>query len=108
MPLLKNSMRNYIFLVLSFIVIPAAAQELKCSVTINANQIQTSDRAIFKDMKNAIEQFMNGRKWTNDAYKNHEKINCNFLITISKMPSIGNFTASVQVQSARPIYNSNY
>lgn len=101
-------MRNCIFLLLITLTVPATAQELKCSVTINANQIQTSDRGIFKDMKNGVEQFMNGRKWTNDTYKNHEKISCNFLITISKMPSIGNFTASVQVQSARPIFDSNY
>ena len=84
------------------------AQELNCTVNVNATQIQTSDRGIFRDMKQAIEQFMNTRKWTNDAYKSHEKINCNMLITITKMPSIGNFTASVQVQSARPIFNTNY
>jgi hypothetical protein len=84
------------------------AQELNCTVTINSTQIQTSDRGIFRDMKNSIEQFMNTRKWTNDAFKNHEKINCNMLITITKMPSIGSFAASVQVQSARPVYNSNY
>ncbi len=83
-------------------------QELKCAVTINASQIQTSDAGIFKDMDNAIEQFMNTRKWTNDPYKSHEKINCNLLITISKMPAIGSFSASVQVQSARPVFNSNY
>jgi hypothetical protein len=84
------------------------AQELKCSVTINASQIQTSDRGVFKELKNAIEQFMNTRKWTNDTYKAHEKISCNFLITVTKMPSVGNFTASVQVHSVRPVYNSNY
>lgn len=84
------------------------AQELNCTVNVNATQIQTSDRGIFRDMKQAIEQFMNTRKWTNDAYKSHEKINCNMLITITKMPSIGNFTASVQIQSARPIFNTNY
>jgi hypothetical protein len=83
-------------------------QELKCSVSINASQIQTSDASIFTDLENSIEQFMNGRKWTNDTYKTHEKIVCNFLITITKMPAIGNFTASVQVQSARPIFDSNY
>src|SRR5690606_34995602 len=33
---------------------------------------------------------------------------CNLLITITKMPSIGNFQASVQIQSARPVYNSTY
>jgi hypothetical protein len=86
----------------------ANAQELKCTVSVNATRIQTSDRNVFRDMKNAIEQFMNSRKWTNDSYKNYEKINCNMLITIVDMPSVGNFTASVQVQSARPVYNTNY
>lgn len=101
-------MRNILFMILAGLPLAGFAQELKCAVTINASQIQTSDAGIFKDMENAIEQFMNGRKWTNDTYKNHEKINCNFLITISKMPSIGSFEASVQVQSARPVFNSNY
>ena len=83
-------------------------QELNCTVTVNATQIQTSDRGIFRDMKTGIEQFLNTRKWTNDSYKNYEKINCKMLVTITKMPAIGNFTASVQIQSARPVYNSNY
>jgi hypothetical protein len=107
-PFLKNSILNLAGLFLLVCSMQASAQELNCSVTINATQIQTSDRGIFKEMKNSIEQFMNTRKWTNDTYKNHEKINCNLLITITKMPAIGNFTASVQVQSARPVYNTNY
>lgn len=86
----------------------AIAQELNCMVSINAAQVATSDRAVFKDMKNAFEQFMNGRKWTNDTYKQHEKINCNLLINITKMPAIGSFAASVQIRSARPVYNTNY
>lgn len=95
-------------LTLYFSSIVVQAQELNCIVTINATQVATSDRGIFEDMKSSFEQFMNGRKWTNDAYKNYEKINCNLLITITKMPAIGNFSATVQVQSARPVYNSNY
>lgn len=100
-----------IFFTLSLIlgsVMQLSAQELKCTVTINASQVQTSDQSIFKEMKTSIEQFMNTRKWSNDAFKVHEKINCNMLITITKMPSIGRFEASVQVQSARPIFNTNY
>lgn len=85
-----------------------SAQELNCLVSINATQVQTTDLGVFRDMKTAVEQFMNTRKWTNDAYKSHEKINCSILITITKMPAIGQFTASVQVQSARPVFNSNY
>lgn len=93
---------------MAFLPLGAGAQELNCSVSINASQVQTSDAGIFKDMENAIEQFMNTRKWTNDVFKSHEKIVCNFLITITKMPAIGNFSASVQVQSARPVFNSTY
>ncbi len=84
------------------------AQELNCSVTINATQIQTSDAGIFRDLENSIEQFMNSRKWTNDVFRQHEKIDCAFLINITKMPAVGTFEASVQIQSARPIFNTNY
>jgi len=102
-------MRSFLFLLLSACIsYPALSQELNCAVSINASQVQTSDRSVFRDMENAIEQFMNGRKWTNDPYKTHEKILCNFLITITRMPAIGSFSASVQVQSARPVYNSTY
>jgi hypothetical protein len=84
------------------------AQELNCKVTINADQVQTSDRGIFKDMERAIATFMNTRKWTGDSYKNHERINCAIFLNISKMPSIGSFSASAQITVARPVYNSNY
>jgi hypothetical protein len=77
-------------------------------VTINSQQVQTSDRSVFKDMKNGFEQFLNNRKWTGDSYKNFERINASMLITITKMPEIGSFSATVQIQSARPIYNTSY
>lgn len=104
----KALIRTGILLLLIVAPFAGRAQELNCIVSINSSQVQTSDRGIFDDMKVAIEQFMNGRKWTGDSFKSHEKINCTLLITITKMPAIGNFTASVQVQSARPVFNSNY
>jgi Domain of unknown function (DUF4835) len=84
------------------------AQELNFKVSVNADQIQTTDRAVFKDMERAFANFLNSRKWTNDSYKSHEKINCTLFLNISKMPSIGYFEASAQITAARPVYNSNY
>lgn len=84
------------------------SQELNCKVTINADQIQTTDRGVFKDMERGIANFMNTRKWSSDSYKNHEKINCGIFINISRMPSIGAFVASAQITVARPVYNTNY
>lgn len=86
----------------------ALGQELNCKVTVNADQIQTTDRNVFKDMERNIANFMNTRKWSNDIYKNHERINCTIFLNLSKMPSIGSFQASAQITVARPIYNSNY
>lgn len=86
----------------------ACAQELNCNVVVNADQVQTSERGVFKDMETALSQFMSTRKWTNDIFAPEERINCNMIITIDKMPSIGTFSATVQIQAARPIYNTNY
>ncbi|MCB0490691.1 MAG: DUF4835 family protein [Cyclobacteriaceae bacterium] len=86
----------------------SVAQELNFKVIVNAEQIQTTDRAVFKDMERAFANFLNTRKWTNDSYKNYEKINGTLFLNITKMPSIGNFTANAQITSARPIYNTNY
>jgi len=84
------------------------SQELNVKVVINADQIQTSDRAVFNDMERSFANFLNTRKWTNDTYKNHERISCSIFLNISKMPSIGNFQASAQITSGRPVFNTNY
>lgn len=90
------------------ISLSAFPQELNVKVTVNADQIQTTDRNVFKDMERAFANFLNTRKWTTDNYKNHEKINCAIFLNISKMPSIGNFTASAQITAARPVFGTNY
>ncbi len=102
-----RSLALYIFILL--IGASLRAQEINCIVTINVGpRVQTTDRAVFTDMKNAFQQFLNTRKWTNENYLVHEKINCSILININDMPAIGVFNASVQVQAARPVYNTNY
>ncbi len=102
-------MRSTALIVLFHLCFSSVAQELNSIVTINVGpKIQTTDRGVFRDMKNALQQFLNNRRWTNDAFQTHEKINCSLLININEMPAIGIFSASVQVQSARPIFNSSY
>ncbi len=98
----------FIVILFTLTVFTAESQELNFKVSINADKIQTTDRAVFKDMERAFANFLNTRKWTSDSYSNHEKINCNLFLNITKMPSIGNFSANAQITSARPIYNGNY
>ncbi|HEY5690514.1 MAG TPA: DUF4835 family protein [Cyclobacteriaceae bacterium] len=101
-------MRNYITLLLFSLSLVSFSQELNFKVIVNADQIQTTDRAVFRDMERAFANFLNTRKWSNDTYKNYEKIGGTLFLNITKMPSIGNFTANAVITSARPIYNTNY
>ena len=75
---------------------------------VNDERAQTSERQVFRDMEQAFTRFLNERKWTNDVFKPEEKINCNMLITIESMPSVGSYNATVQIQASRPVYNTNY
>ncbi len=114
MPSYSEHMRNFLPpLICLFVILLSGygfseAQELNCIVKVNASQIQTSDRRVFSDMEQAFTRFMNDRKWTEDNYSAEERINCTLNININKMESIGSFEATVQVQSVRPVYNSNY
>lgn len=94
--------------VLLFISGISFSQELNCRVIVNAQQVQTTERAVFTEMETEFAQFLNTTKWTNDTFEEEEVISCNLVITISEMPSIGVFRASVQVLSSRPVYGSSY
>lgn len=75
---------------------------------VDDQRAQTSDRQVFRDMEQSFARFMNDRKWTDDIYAPDERINCNLAITIENMPAIGFYNATVQIQSSRPVYNSDY
>jgi hypothetical protein len=83
-------------------------QQLNFSVTINSERARTQDRDIFETMKASFEQFLNGRSWTDDEFKPEERIKGNLLITINERPQVGVFSATVQVQTVRPVYGSDY
>ena len=93
----------------SFILINSHAQELNCQVIINTSQIQGSaNKQIFDQLQKSIFDFVNNRKWSNDIFGSQEKINCTFQIIINKSLGSDEYCASIQVESARPIYKSAY
>lgn len=84
------------------------AQELNCEVTVMAPQVSNVDPVRFETMQQAITEFMNSRRWTNDDFGIEERIDCTMLITINSAPSQTSFSGSIQVQASRPVYNSDY
>jgi len=85
------------------------AQELNCTVDVVSPQIQDATaQALFKNMKDAIYQFMNNTKWTNDNFTNQEKIECSIFINITSANSPTDYNATMQIQSRRPVYKSSF
>lgn len=83
------------------------AQELNCTVNVNYDKITNVSPQIFKTLQKSLSDFVNKTVWTEQSYKQDEKINCSMFITINSFES-NQISASIQVQSSRPIYNSSY
>ena len=78
-------------------------------VTINSSQVQGTDKSVFENLQQTLEQFLNERQWTAMQFQENERIQCTFSITVSKYDaSASKFTCTAMIQANRPVYNSAY
>ena len=82
-------------------------QQLNCTVTVNSQRVNSTNKQVFKTLETAIADFMNKTDWTGQGLKQAEKINCSMYITVLSGSS-DQFNATMQLQSSRPIFNSSY
>ena len=59
------------------------AQELEARVTINHTQIETTRTEVFDALQTKLTDFLNNHKWTEIPFRENEKIQCNFNITVN-------------------------
>lgn len=83
------------------------AQEFNCSVSVNDRQISDSAFDYITELPVALRNYINGNRWTNDRFEEHERIVCNIQIVLTGVDSNNNFTSEVVISMRRPIYNSN-
>lgn len=100
-------MRKLTIIVALLASVYLSAQELNCTVTINSDQIEGSNKQIFNTLKTSIEEYMSQNRWTNMSYAEHEKIECSMLIVVQKMED-NLFTCEMTLQSRRPVYGTTY
>lgn len=93
------------FLLLSIGLIQA--QQLNCTVTVNSDKLGNANLQVFKTLETSLNEFVNKTDWTGQILKQNEKVNCSMFVTILSNNS-DQFTATLQVQSSRLIYNSSY
>lgn len=99
--------RIFIFLILTFVSYSLTAQELKCEVEINSDQVQGTNKSVFNTLKEAINDYMNTTKFSQAQIAANEKIECKLFFTIKEYDD-NTLTGDLQVQSTRPVYNSTY
>jgi hypothetical protein len=106
-------LRKVFVLLLSLIAVyQASAQELSCKVTINTSQLATNtqqnDKQFFADLEQAVFNFINNQRWTNDVFAEKEKVKCNLVINLLKSPAQNRFIGNAQFQVIRPVYGTTY
>ena len=83
------------------------SQELNAQVIVNSDLVNQTNQQIFKTLERALKEFINTQVWTEKVFLNQEKINCSFVFNLSAY-SNDQFEATLQVQSERPVYQTNY
>ncbi|WMN11431.1 DUF4835 family protein [Marivirga salinae] len=84
------------------------AQDLFFQIKVDASTANTSEKRVFTNMENAFRQFINETKWMEEDLESFEMIKGIMAINITEIPRAGRYNAQMQVQSVRPVYNSNY
>lgn len=100
-----------VILTLLYILLVAnvSAQELQVKISINSSQVEGSDKSVFENLQQTLEQWMNDKQWTELQFQKNERINVTFNITVSKYDKANNrFTCTAMIQANRPVYNAAY
>ena len=102
-------MRRIILVVICWLLATGviSAQEINCTVTINSEQIEGSNKQVYETLKSSIEEYMNQNRWTNMTYAEHEKIECSMLIVVKEVAD-NLYKCEMTLQSRRPVYGTTY
>ena len=105
-------MRKILFIILilaASCIVPVQAQELQVKININSQQVEGSDKSVFENLQQTLQQFMDDRQWTELQFQKNERIVCNFNLTVTKYDKVNNrFECTAMIQANRPVFNSAY
>ena len=87
--------------------VPSAAQEFRCDVEVNADQVEGTIKSTFETLQEAINSYMNETKFSDATFSPVEKIECRLFFTINEYAD-DRVKADLQLQLSRPVYNSTY
>jgi hypothetical protein len=100
--------RFLLYCLFSLFITFAYSQEFRVSVSVNSTQLQSSDREVFQQIQELLNEFINERKWTDIIYEEYEKIEGSISLTITEHSTQEDFKGDLNLQLRRPVYGSTY
>jgi hypothetical protein len=104
---MKLSKGFYSLIIALFAVWSLSAQEFNFSVQVNAQNVAQPDQTIFKTLETSLQEFLNNTKWTDQKFKDEEKINASLVFVVTTFDN-DRFRGNFQISASRPIFNSSY
>ena len=89
------------------IALPAKGQELNCTVEVNSQQVEGTNKSVFEALQEAVSTYMNETKFSNAIFSPNEKIECRLFLTVKEYTD-DRIKGELQLQLSRPVYNSSY
>ncbi len=86
----------------------AAAQELRCNISVSSQKIQGTNRELFSNMQRDMHEFINNKRWSGYVFSYDERIECSLHFTLNEQVGSDLFKGTLQVRVSRPVYNSSY
>ncbi len=105
-------MKKVFLTLVSFVLgaVVSMAQELNCSVSVNADNVPGTNKDMYKDLESALADFFNTHKWTDAVFQKEERIDVTFTLYIdqSSESNGGKQTGMLSVTASRPVFNTSY
>ena len=78
-------------------------------MVVNTTQLSNTKTEVFDALREKAEAFLNDHQWTNLQFKENERIECNFNITVNSWDeNEGLIKSTLLMTSSRPVFNSTY
>jgi hypothetical protein len=104
---MKLSKGFYSLLIALSAICSSDAQEFNFTVQVNAQNVAQPDQPIFKTLETSLQEFLNNTKWTDQKFKEEEKINASLVFVVTAYDN-DRFRGNFQISVSRPVFNSSY
>ena len=101
-------MKRYIFLLFVLLSSQLFAQEFKAMISVSSAQLEGTDKRVFQELQQSLNEFLNERVWTNYQFNIEEKIECTFMLTLQERLASDEYTGRLNIVYRRPIYKTSY